>query len=661
MEAASAKARQRASSRAKVRAAEDGTRDATGSSQFLKERVLNGGSLAGVTREELQGIERMIDEQETLINAYQQDNERMAVELRAAKVRVKELEAQVEAPLANGAAAGELGDPWLSPSARHRVVSSTLGGDGGSTVAELQRALEDTREAGRRREIELKQELDRLRIAKKEGEARFEGVNIVSLEHDSKELQQAELETKAELAHLKQKHRQEIDASDKQLRWYIENQEIVDKNDVELKEQRNKIAALEQQVKELSDISGGGKPRHAGAAARTIKELETQVGMLRAELDDVIKKKHPNSVASLIRAARQPVEETAAHAYLQQRANQLEQTLHTREEAHAKSLRALRQGFERIRSQNEGRLAALEAELKDKSRQLEGNEKPHLKIKEMERQLDDTRAYYTKRLRALSGKMTNEPKKDSEAEQAAAKLITKLKRLETELGEKNMEVRELKTRLEEGRDEVLKAQRDTPVRRSSLGRGAGAGENRPSTPHKAAGGGEMEILRDNWMGISPLSPPMELPTDPTGSMSYALQGDMLSQQTLLKIKEQELETCQRRLAEADAIVWREKLATEQLQAQLRTGGSTPAALRCRELETQVTIIVQRYVPASSVDLYERRVVAHAPRYMHRYEAREREMRSHMQRTHHSLEVELTGAREELGRSALRMFSCSTGI
>lgn len=71
-----------------------------------------------------------------------------------------------------------------------------------------------------------------------------------------------------------------------------------------------------------------------------------------------------------------------------------------------------------------------------------------------------------------------------------------------------------------------------------------------------------------------------------------------------------------RLAEAEAELNRERLARTALQAQIQAGHETPAALRCRELESQVTIIVQRY------------------------EAREQELRAQMQRSHRGLELEL---------------------
>ena len=80
--------------------------------------------------------------------------------------------------------------------------------------------------------------------------------------------------------------------------------------------------------------------------------------------------------------------EHAAHAYMATKIKTLESTLEEKEEEHAKRLRVLRQGFERVKSQHEHRLAQLEVELDAKTKKLEISEKPHMRIKELERQLD---------------------------------------------------------------------------------------------------------------------------------------------------------------------------------------------------------------------------------------------------------------------------------
>lgn len=542
-----------------------------GTTELFKERVVGGGSLDGVTPVELRGVERMIREQERLLTAYQRDNELKAAELKAAKAKVAELTKALEAPLANGAALSSAPEQRLRQAANpvrgSAAASPARMGDRAAleaaddpvTVAALRQRLDETRQLGRQREIELKHELDWARVAKKETEARFAGLDIPSLQSESAQLgalQRRQDELEAE-------HKAELAAVRKQMEWYVENQEMVDKNDAELAAQRATISGLERkldaEVDEQAGAGGGGKGGKAGsggaAAARKIKELEKQVGTLRAELEDVLKRKHPNSIPALIRAARQPVEETAAHAYLQKRAETLEATLHEREEEHAKSLRALRQGFERIRSQNEKRLAELTAELKAKDRQLTADQKPHLRVKELERQLEDTRSYYTKRLRALSTKLTDAPKGGggaggvgpTAAQQAngkanSARLKAKLRRLEATLSQKDAELEEL--REAEGPPPPPPQQQGTaaagppgtPPGREAYSHELYSGAAAGFETHEAA-------LRDNWMmgGAAGSGPPHSPPGDRPGSPQLALgpPPEVSSLQTdlmLLKIK-----------------------------------------------------------------------------------------------------------------------------
>jgi hypothetical protein len=437
---------------------------------ILKERVLEGGTLDGVTRGEMRSMERLVSEQETMICAYQKENEKTCRDLRDARARVLELETLLEeyatgnvavtgptgAAIGNGTGTGGAGTA-VSPG-RQQV-------DDADAMQALRLQLQQVQREANERELELKHELDRLRQGKRLADAKFAGIDVPALQREGERLH----EVQHELDLASQKHKEEVAALHKQLAWYVENQEIIDKSDKLVAAQKEKIEQLEAELEQAQGKGRGKGGKTSGRAASTkgtgistrtdsarIKELEAQVGTLKAELEEVLRKKHPNSIPQLIRAARPPMEEHAAHAYMSTKIKTLESTLEEKEEEHAKRLRVLRQGFERVKAQHEQRLAQLEVELETKTKKLELSEKPHLRVKELERQLDDTRSFYTKKLRELNGKLATAPKgrhaksdksekadKTGAEKSAAAQLRQKCRRLEADLSKACAEIRRL--------------------------------------------------------------------------------------------------------------------------------------------------------------------------------------------------------------------------
>lgn len=434
---------------------------------ILKERVLEGGTLDGVTRGEMRSMERLVSEQETMIRAYQKENEKTCRDLRDAQARIHELES-----LLDEYAMGNVSvtDPTAGASG---IGMSTDGSSAGMSpgrqqvdkteaVQALRQQLQQVEREANERELELKHELDRLRQGKRLADAKFAGIDVPALQQEGKKLQ--EVQQELELA--REKHRDEVDTLHKQLAWYVENQEIIDKSDKLVATQKEKIEQLEAQLEQRKGKGRGKNEKstskapdalRTGISTRTdsarIKELEAQVGTLKAELEEVLRKKHPNSIPQLIRAARPPMEEHAAHAYMSTKIKTLESTLEEKEEEHAKRLRVLRQGFERVKAQHEKRLAELEVELDTKTKKLEVSEKPHLRVKELERQLDDTRSFYTKKLRELNGKLAIAPKgrrpkgdkgdKLGAEKSQSAQLRQKCRRLEAGLSKACAEIRRL--------------------------------------------------------------------------------------------------------------------------------------------------------------------------------------------------------------------------
>ena len=89
---------------------------------------------------------------------------------------------------------------------------------------------------------------------------------------------------------------EEISALNQKLEWYAENQRLLDKDCELLHSKEEEIASLREK---LAALEGEGKKKSTqsrAAEARRVQQLEHQV----KELENIIKKRFPNSLSALI-------------------------------------------------------------------------------------------------------------------------------------------------------------------------------------------------------------------------------------------------------------------------------------------------------------------------------------------------------------------------
>ena len=90
---------------------------------------------------------------------------------------------------------------------------------------------------------------------------------------------------------------EEISALNQKLEWYAENQRLLDKDTELLHSKEEEIASLSER---LASLKGEGKKKTSvqsrAAEARRVQQLENQV----KELENIIKKRFPNSLSALI-------------------------------------------------------------------------------------------------------------------------------------------------------------------------------------------------------------------------------------------------------------------------------------------------------------------------------------------------------------------------
>ena len=355
-----------------------------------------------ISQEERDVLERGLREQEVLITAYQKDNERLLQDYKAAQASARDkdhvlfLENQT-LQQRNKKLEEEM--QQLTMRSSREVVANDL-----ASKLEVQRVtneLEDQRRAHITQVQELKFEIDRVRKAKKEMEARLGGVDAPKLQTHADDA--AKLER--EMADLREAHEREKKDLESRLLWYSENQEIVNKNDELLKAQDRKIQDLEKDVarlvgtnKELDeklDLSG------AHGESKLVKSLKKKVSLLEQQIADM--KSEPNVVRDLIRAAQPSDEESREAEVLKSRIVTLQKDMEDMENDGDRRMRALRQEMESMRAAYEKRLNTLQNSNKELSNKLAAKHPVRdvsaLSAKDAAKQAAEVRSHYQKKLK----------------------------------------------------------------------------------------------------------------------------------------------------------------------------------------------------------------------------------------------------------------------
>ena len=366
-----------------------------------KSKVLAGGPAASLSEGELADLRREISEQEQLLKGYQTENEAAVEHLKAAKEEAAEkqdLMAQENGRLARELAQA-LEEGRRASATKAAWLEEKLG---------LDKALRAAQEAAHAAELRLKEEVDRHRREKQELHAKSAGVDLKKMEEENDVLQQVQ----QEMDRLKEQHRAHCQDLERKLRWYAENQQIITETEAKVQAQAQEVQELQEALERARGSGGGdgggegdagrgpkpgagagGGPKRAGAKAGASKQeakLAARVKELEAELDSVraaLGKRNPNSLAALIQASKPSVEESRLvhelRAQIEDQQNK-ESDLILR---HEKQLRSLRQEHEKMRLQRDG---------------SEGRRR---RIKELERQLDEVRTLYNKKVKGLQQKL----------------------------------------------------------------------------------------------------------------------------------------------------------------------------------------------------------------------------------------------------------------
>ncbi|NXO67905.1 CE162 protein, partial [Phainopepla nitens] len=316
-----------------------------------------------VTEEKLAQIQKEIEDQEVIIQGYQQENERLYKQMKELQIQNKKNEEQMFKE--NQCLKSELihlREKIEKTNNQSRIMQDSEPGRHQSfteLISELR--------AAQKEEAKLQEEIRRLKQDKQALE-----VDLVQAKKERDlargQIASASSEKSYEFKVMEESYKQEITHLKKRLQWYAENQDLLDKDAARLKDAREEIEKLRLEVEKLRAEAGEQcvqqkkRLRDRAADAKRIQDLERQI----REMEGILKRRYPNSLPALIYAAAAAEKtndlsaKTNTVEFLERRIKKLETELEGKDDEAKKSLRAMEQQFQKIKIQYEQRLAELE-------------------------------------------------------------------------------------------------------------------------------------------------------------------------------------------------------------------------------------------------------------------------------------------------------------
>lgn len=413
-----------------------------------------------ITGEKLKQIQKEIQEQETLLQGYQQENERLYNQVKDLQEQNKKNEERMFKE--NQSLFSELA------SLKEQVHKNRF----------LSQVVENVEPIKNQSFTDL---LAELRVVQKEKNHLMEDIKRlkqdkqaleVDLEKVKKERDQAKEQTAYatgeklyEIKILEETHKQEVSRLQKRLQWYAENQELLDKDAARLREATEEAEKLKLEIEKLKTESGSPttqqrlRSKERALDAKRIQDLERQV----KEMEGILKRRYPNSLPALILAASAAGDSVDKNTveFMERRIKKLEADLEGKDEEAKKSLRTMEQQFQKMKIQYEQRLEEQEQLLAHRLKEApQSQHSSSSRLKALEAELGEIKEAHQVTVKKLEDEIDvlkhqnaelEHKKNDKEdqdlqsiefqVEQAHAK--AKLARLNEELAAKGREIQDL--------------------------------------------------------------------------------------------------------------------------------------------------------------------------------------------------------------------------
>ncbi|KAM6406696.1 centrosomal protein of 162 kDa isoform 2-T2 [Pluvialis apricaria] len=417
-----------------------------------------------VTEEKLAQIQKEIEDQEVIIQGYQQENERLYKQMKELQIQNKKNEERMfkenQCLMSELMTAREKIDKTNNIQSRIVQDSEPVGNH---SFTELISELR----AAQKEETKLQEEIRRL---KQDKQALEVDLGQAKKERDLAKVQIASTsgEKSYEFKVMEESYKQEISHLKRRLQWYAENQDLLDKDAARLKDAREEIEKLKLEVEKLRAEAGDQcaqqkkRLQDRAADAKRIQDLERQI----REMEGILKRRYPNSLPALIyaAAAAEKTNDLSAKThtvdFLEKRIKKLETELEGKDDEAKKSLRAMEQQFQKIKIQYEQRLVELEQLLAYKfiseSPKLNGDKASSTELEQELQNLKKTHQITVKNLQTeienlksqnsqlkLRSKKNNKDLESTDSQVKQGNTKDRLLKLNEELITKNKEIQDL--------------------------------------------------------------------------------------------------------------------------------------------------------------------------------------------------------------------------
>ncbi|XP_070690850.1 centrosomal protein of 162 kDa isoform X2 [Pempheris klunzingeri] len=442
--------------------------------------------------EKLQQMDKEMNEQEVLIKGYQQENEKLYLQMKAQQASSK---ANEEAMFnENQRLLNELSltrEQLRKPS---RPVGNVCLMDHTQRITDLLAQINSFQ----RNEAKLSEEIHRL---KQEKQSLDVDLQLMKKERDLAKAQAVSSPGDGcfEVRVLEDKHREEVDTLKKRLQWFAENQELLDRDAGRLKAATAEIHQLKEQVEKLNmDVGRRSKEQQRKAKEKMVdikraQDLERQVSLTNThtdyldllhalfllqfvspcclyqvkELEQIIRCRNPNSLPALIYAAATADAQdgvdaaktsppSRVNALLERRIQRLEAELESHDEEAKRSLRAMEQQFHRLKLRYEQQISELEQQVEAAS-SVAGTEPPTARVQTLEEELQRVKETHQEREKSLQDKIESlqqqlkhkaQPSPGRHQRQAEEAIGTRIERLNQEVATKTRTIQELSRTVE---------------------------------------------------------------------------------------------------------------------------------------------------------------------------------------------------------------------
>ncbi|XP_039864357.1 centrosomal protein of 162 kDa isoform X3 [Simochromis diagramma] len=406
--------------------------------------------------EKFQQIDKEIKEQEALIKGYQQENEKLYLQMKAQQAKSK---ANEEAMFKeNQRLLNELAATREQLHKTSRPVGSICLTDHTPRIADLLAQINSLQ----RNEAKMSADVHKL---KQEKQALEVDLQLINKERDLAEARATSTSGNQtfEMRVLEDRHQEEVTALKKKLQWFAEKQEMLDRDAGRLKAATAEIHQLREQVEKLKQEVGKRnswqrKARDKFVDLKRMKDLERQV----KELEQILRSRNPNSLPALIYAAATSASYKDAGkmssssqitALLERRIQRLEAELENHDEEAKRSLQVMEQQFHRVKLRYEQQICELQQQLQRKqqveaaagsqSSVVQALEEELYRVKQSHKQKEKSLHEQIESLQQqLKQKALLSPGRHQR--QAEAAFGVRLERLNQELAKKTRTIQELK-------------------------------------------------------------------------------------------------------------------------------------------------------------------------------------------------------------------------